>query len=536
MVEGRKWRVVFGIRWDGGKRPRPRMISGLLAVIAALALAPAAAQAHPTDSGNRAALRSVFVVPAAGRSADARQLVCRLGGHAGARIAVAGGFVARVPANRLVGLRASSAVRAAAPDAALHVSSDDSDVRAATASAVVRNASGAQPLLDQGETGSGVAIALVDTGVQTVAGLDGGQVIAGPDFSEEARDRELKNRDAFGHGTHLAGTIVGNDPTTGFSGVAPGAKLISVKVADSDGSTSLLRVLSGLDWVRKHKEDRGARIRIVNLSLGVDSEDDSYVRDPLSYAAETLWKMGIVVVAAAGNNGAATAQLDFPAADPYVVAVGALDTQGTDDNADDTVADFSSRSLKRAPDVVAPGTGIVSLRVPGSALDREFPAARVGERYFRGSGTSQATAVVSGVAALLLSQRPELGPDQVKALLTSGASAVPVPGATGADITAAAGSGRVNGARSGELSTPSPAAVLQRFTPAILDLSNVLGGQYRGKNEVGAGNSEWAGRRWSGRRWSGRRWSGRRWSGKSWIADQLVEIAAPAGDEIDPED
>ena len=114
---------------------------------------------------------------------------------------------------------------------------------------------------------------------------------------------------------------------------------------------------------------------------------------------------GIAVVASAGNEGAGAHLLDMPAADPYVIAVGASDTRATPDPADDRVADFSSRSFLRGPDVVAPGTGVVSLRVPGSTLDEEFPGARVGDGFFRGSGTSQAAAVVSGLAARLLAQR-----------------------------------------------------------------------------------------------------------------------------------
>src|SRR4051794_1690145 len=509
MVEGRKWSIVFGIRWDGGKRPRPIVPAALAAL--AVAIFPSPAQA-----------RTVFVVPAPGRSADARALVSRLGGDAGRRIAIAHGFVARVPAGRIATLRRSGAVRSAAPDAALHVSGDDAkdpkdpkdaspDERAAASSAIFRGASGAQPLLDGGITGSGVAIALVDTGVQTVPGLDDGSVVQGPDFSSDAFDRNLRRSDAFGHGTHLAGVMVGDDPASGFSGVAPGAKLLSVKVANSAGTTSLLRVLAALDWIRRHREVRGARVGVVNLSLGVDAGDASYVRDPLAFAAESLWRSGIVVGAAAGNNADDHPQLDLPAADPFAVAVGALDTNGTADPTDDAVADFSSRSRRRSPDVVAPGTGIVSFRVPGSELDREFDAARVGDRWFRGSGTSQATAVVSAATALLLSARPNLTPDQVKALLESGAEDVAVPGATGLDVSAAAGSGRVDAARSLALPTPGSSAV-QRFTNAMLGLGD-------GDVQMGPGASQWAGRRWSGRRWSAKLWEGRRWSGEAWVAD-----------------
>jgi serine protease AprX len=165
-----------------------------------------------------------------------------------------------------------------------------------------------------------------------------------------------------------------------------------------------VRVLMALDWVRRHRHADGLHIRVPNLSLGVDARR-SYVHEPLAYA-EQLWKRGVAVVAAAGNQADGTGRLDLPAADPFLIAIGASDTQRTADPGDDTVADCSSRDAARPPDVVAPGTAVVSLRVPGSTLDEKFPAARIGEGFFRGSGTLQATAVVSGLVALLLQARP----------------------------------------------------------------------------------------------------------------------------------
>jgi serine protease AprX len=515
-------RIVFGIRWDGGKRPRPLVPAVVLAAVLA-ALVPAAAQARETDSGRREALRSVFVVPAKGQLASARHAVRRFGGRPRHHFAVAHGFAAQVPASALARLRRSAAVRVVAPDVRLSVrgASASAQDTANTASEVMRTASGAQALQDRGIVGRGIGVALVDSGVMTLPGLDDGQVVYGPDFSDEAGNPNLRGRDAFGHGTHLAGVIAGDDGN-GFVGIAPRSRLVSVKVADADGSTSLLQVLAGLDWVRRHHDDGAYGIRVVNLSLGVDAENYGYVRDPLAYAAETLWHDGIVVVAAAGNNGAEKGQLDIPAADPYVLAVGALDTNGTLTSADDEVADFSSRSRRRPPDVIAPGSGIVSLRVPGSALDSEFEKARVGTRFFRGSGTSQATAVASGLVALLLQQRPGLEPDQDKALLARGAR--PVAGSV-----SATGAGRADATRSSALPAPSLDDVTQTWTPAILDPRALLR-ESRGEG-IGAGASEWAGRRWSGRRWSGRRWSGRRWSGAAWVAEGLDGSGKGKGDD-----
>ena len=359
--------------------------------------------------------------------------------------------------------------------------------------------------------GTGVDVAIIDSGVVPVGSLaQPGRVVYGPDFSSEHDDRDLRNLDTFGHGTHLAGIIAGRDPITGFAGVAPGARIVSLKIAGADGETDLLRVLAALEWVRRNHDARGYNIRVVNLSLGVAADD--YRSDVLAYAVERLWRDGIVVVAAAGNGGAGAQILDMPAHDPFVIAAGASDTKGTVDPADDRVADFSSRSRTRVPDVVAPGTSIVSLRVPGSTLDAEFPAARYGGSFFRGSGTSQAAAVTSGLVARLASARPTLTPDQLKALLIAGAVDL-------VDPRAADGAGRVDLRRSLAAAVPSREAARQRWAPAMAAPRHHEhdddDDDYGDDGEVGPG-TEWNGRRWSGRRWSGRRWSGRRWSGDTW--------------------
>ena len=356
--------------------------------------------------------------------------------------------------------------------------------------------------------GTGVDVALIDSGTVPVGNLaEPGRVIHGPDFSSERRNRRLATLDTFGHGTHLAGLIAGRDPVTGFAGVAPGARIVSLKVAGADGETGLAQVLAAMEWVHRNRNANGLNIRVVNLSLGVEDRG-GYKNDVLAWAVERLWREGIVVVAAAGNNGKWADRLDIPAADPFVIAAGASDTFDTVSPADDRVAEFSSRSRYRTPDVVAPGARMVSQRVPGSALDVEFPGARVGTGYFRGSGTSQAAAVVSGVVARLLSERPELTPDQAKALLVAGAVDL-------ADPREADGAGRVDLARTLALAVPAAESVRQRWVPAVLD-RHALYRALRDNDEYTAGGAEW-----SGRRWSGRRWSGRRWSGASWIASLI---------------
>jgi serine protease AprX len=393
------------------------------------------------------------------------------------------------------------------PVAPVEPAPDDGPARARASMDLIRASAG----VHGGLTGAGVDVALIDSGVLGVAALDcPGKLVRGPDFSVDAYDPDLRGLDAFGHGSHMAGVIAGDDAETGYQGIAPGARLVSVKVAGADGVTSLVRVLMALDWVRRNRNSNGLHIRVLNLSFGVDARR-SYVREPLAYAAEQLWNRGVTVVAAAGNKADGIGSLDLPAADPFLLAVGASDTQNTDGPDDDTVADFSSRDAVRPPDVVAPGTGVISLRVPGSTLDEEFPAARIGDRFFRGNGTSQAAAVVSGLVARLLQARPELTPDQVKALLKSGAVDLP------ADVSAA-GAGRVDLART--LDMPAPAAAAQPFQPAQLDLRALwtdLTDEAAGTAPaVGTGENGWTGRSWSGRSWSGRSWSGRSWSGRSW--------------------
>jgi serine protease AprX len=389
---------------------------------------------------------------------------------------------------RTVAAGLAAAVLAVAPTGARAADAGN----AAAADSMARIAGGAG-IAHGAPDGTGVDVALIDSGVVPVGGLaEPGRVIHGPDFSSERRSRDLATLDTFGHGTHLAGLVAGRDPITGFAGVAPGARLVSVKVAGADGETSLGRVLDALDWVRRNRNADGLDIRVVNLSLGV--EDRGWYRhDVLAWAVERLWHDGIAVVAAAGNNGAYAKRLDIPAADPFVIAAGATDTRDTASPVDDRVAEFSSRSRFRAPDVVAPGTGMVSLRVPGSALDEAHPGARVGTRFFRGSGTSQSAAVVTGLAARLLSARPELTPDQLKALLAAGAVDLPDP-------READGAGRVDLSRSLAAPVPSAEDAHQDWQRATLG----RGALARALHDDGGyhpGNAEWSGRRWSGASW-----------------------------------
>ena len=373
-------------------------------------------------------------------------------------------------------------------------------------------------------TGEGVTVAVLDSGVSAVPGLDRpGKVVVGPDFSGQADSRP--DVDDFGHGTFMAGIIAAQDRAVAKDGkpaseegaapevqqgLAPQARLLSLKLADEQGRTSVDAVIAALQWTVAHKDDNGLNVRVVNLSFGAEALQP-YQVDPLAAAAEAAWHAGIVVVASVGNDGDAASVSD-PALDPFVIAVGATDPRakvsgwGAPD-----LASFSQRAASgRRADLVAPGTSVVSLRVPGSTIDAGHAKGRVSgdasKRLFRGSGTSEAAAVVSAAAALVLQAQPSLTPDQVKAALVRTASKVkgesPDAGAGQVDVEAAL--------RAVEEMDKNDklglASAVQRHEP-----STGLEGA-----SLGELSGEWNGARWNGARWNGARWNGARWNGARW--------------------
>ena len=172
----------------------------------------------------------------------------------------------------------------------------------------------------------------------------------------------------------------------------------------------------------QHRNDNGLNVRVINLSFGTDGTQDAAL-DPLAYATEVAWRMARSSSSSRPGT-AGSAGLTNPARDPWVIAVGAVDTKGTlDKGKDDTIPAFSSRGNGvRNPDFVAPGQSVQSLRVPNAALDALFPGGRLTDTIFKGTGTSQAAAVTSGAAALILSKNPTWTPDQVKNALVESAT------------------------------------------------------------------------------------------------------------------
>jgi serine protease AprX len=408
---------------------------------------------------------------------------------------------------------------------------------------------GVQAWWNAGDTGKGVGVAVIDTGVAPVSGLNSpGKVVNGPDLSLESQNPSLQYLDTNGHGTFMAGLIAGNDGQPGgYRGVAPDARIVSLKVGVADGGVDVSQVIAAIDWVVQHRNDNGLNIRVINLSYGTNSTQP-YTIDPLAYAVEQAWKAGIVVVSAAGNSGYQKGStLADPGYDPQILAVGAVDTNGTAVLWDDQIASSSAGSFGRAPDLIAPGTHMQGLRVPGSYIDQNNPVGALGDRYFRGSGTSEATAYVSGAVADLLQRYPQLTPDQVKAMLTSSCDRVSAPkrqqgsgelavgpllGASVPSFSASQqynapsmGTGSLEASRgsdhismSGVLLQGEQDIFGQPFNSAATAALEAAGSSWSGGTWNGSvwTGSSWSGSSWSGSSWSGSSWSGSPWSGSSW--------------------
>ncbi|MGF1647014.1 MAG: S8 family serine peptidase [Kineosporiaceae bacterium] len=438
-------------------------------------------------------------------------------------------------------------------------------------------------------TGVGVGVAVIDTGVAPVPGLDArGKVVNGPDLSFESQATNTRWLDGYGHGTHMAGIVAGRTgaPVVGgsvdpevFAGVAPDATVINVKVGAGDGGVDVSQVVAAVDWVVEHREDLG--IRVLNLSYGTTSTQSSRL-DPLAHAVENAWRAGIVVVTAAGNGGEAGATtLTMPAVDPYVLAVGSSDYQGARGASGHVVGAWTNDGTSaRRPDLVAPGKSLVSLRVPGGFADVAHPEGRVpgvgASQLFRGTGTSQSAAVVSGAVALLLQRFPELTPDQVKWVLTQtadrlsnresatdatqGAGLLDVDGAV--DYVAARGAprhpsvrqtwpqstglGSLEASRGGtHTADPDTGEVLlgeqdifgvpwdaRSWAAASSRGTAWSGGYWRGVRWTGSAWTidDWQRRSWSATDWTRRSWSGVDWSRRSWSASDFSRRSWSAGD------
>ena len=286
--------------------------------------------------------------------------------------------------------------------------------------------------------GHGIGIAILDSGIYQAHHEFLNRIAASVDFTGEGR-----TDDPYGHGTHVASIAAGNSHVSygAYTGIAPAANLINVRVLDSAGEGSASSAIAGVDWCIANKS--AYNIRVINLSLGAVAVD-SYSVDPLCQAVRRAFNAGIVVCVAAGNNGKDNSghkvygAIDSPGIEPSVITVGAANTFGTDSRSDDSVASYSSSGPTRGhqtvngtvrydnlikPDLIAPGNKIIAGESPNNHLLLENPSLDAGittsiyHKMMYMSGTSMATPAVAGAAALLVERNPALTPNLVKAIL-----------------------------------------------------------------------------------------------------------------------
>ena len=360
-------------------------------------------------------------------------------------LGLVGGASAALKGSDIIALAADPRVDRVIADRKFKISWEEETAAAAATTAGILAVNAPAAWVKADASGQGIGVAILDSGVADHPDL-GTRVVARVDFTGDGL-----SGDPGGHGTHVAGLVAGDGTAShgAFTGVAPRANIVSVRVIDSTGTTTLSRIFAGMQWIAQNR--RTYNIRVVNLSLGAVALS-SYTQDLLASASELLNFAGIVVVVSAGNSGPGQSTITTPATDPFVITVGADDDSATPSLLDDSIASWSSQGPTAfdglaKPDVVAPGRKLVSLRSAGSAIDSAYPERRVTApgaltpQYFTMSGTSMAAPVVSGIVALMLQRNPGLTPRQVKRQLA--ASAHPLVGvpaaAQGAGVVDALG-------------------------------------------------------------------------------------------------
>jgi serine protease AprX len=510
---------------------------------------------------------SVIVQAAKGMVAAAEAAVTAAQGTVVTGLPLVNGFEASVPAAALPAIAADASVRSVSANRQASFEEYSYD-ESTTASSFART-SGASALWGKGYLGQGIGVAVIDTGVSPMPDL-AGRVVHGPDLSGEGT-----SIDNYGHGTVMAGIIGGSGADSAgriggaYTGVAPRSTLVAVKAAGRNGVVDVSTMLQAMHWVAAYKDQ--FNIRVLNLSWGTSSTQ-SPALDPLNYAVQRLWKSGIVVVVAAGNSGPQAGTITKPGDDPVVLTVGAFDDKQNVEPADDAIASWSSRGPTvqgvRKPDLIAPGRTLIASRSYGSYVETTYPKALISPSYIKGSGTSEAAAVVSGLAALVLQANPTLTPDQVKGVLMNTASPI-------AGISAETqGAGRVLGGAALAAATATSVPAYSQSTPGtgLGSLEASRGGANVQTDCNGDGVAEiikgeidvrceawvpsvwaaspwdgtawtgdlwpatdwaaasWTGRAWTGGTWSGRAWTGRAWTGSSW-ADTLWAGRAWTGAE-----
>jgi serine protease AprX len=516
--------------WLTGRRTRRIALAGA-AVVTALAGAPVAGV--PAAS---AGTGETVIVTATGLLSPAAA-VLSMGGSLLVQFHLIDGVEAVIPA-AVEPLLAALPGITVTPDVSVNVQDVPESTGPHTPSGVFPGQTGATRLAAAGDTGRGVTIAALDTGIDNLPDF-AGRLIGGVDLTGANNPFQ----DSYGHGTFVAGLIAGNGASSQgqYPGEAPGANLVSVKVAGASGTTDLVNLILGLQWAVDHRGTYG--IKVLNLSLGFQSAVSTVI-NPLDQAAQAVWNAGIAVVVSAGNAGPFNGTVLSPGDDPLVITVGALDDLAGSSLGSDEMCDFSSAGPTLVdgfakPDLVTSGRSVVSLAAPGSTVYDQNPSARVGAANFVGSGTSFSSAITSGAAALVLADNPGLTPNQLKARLLGTTSPGPVgnpfvDGHGALNAYAAATAGPMNLSQSApllpglpgitvSLSPAGPASTWNpslwsgvTWTPGPSDDSTWPGRAWNGADWNGW---VWTGRAWNTGDWAGAAWNGANWTGRAWNDD-----------------
>jgi serine protease AprX len=459
---------------------------------------PAPITPLPTSSPAVVATATAVIVQASSLAA-ARDAVRAIGGETTHELGLIDAVGARLDARQERALRARPELRIYA-DAAVEVATGggggNQPINNHTVATHFPTLVGANGLHNQGIDGFGVSIAVVDTGYWKVDGLGTNRyglprVLVQYDAIGNELDSLISqghNTDDNGHGSHVTGIILDSSqsPDGKYRGVAPGAFLVSIKAFGEDGRGSYASIIRGLDWAVTWRHL--LNIRVLNLSFAAPPQS-YYWDDPLNQAVMKAWKAGIVVVAAAGNNGPDPLTIGVPGNVPYVITVGAMTDNWTPSNGyDDRMASFSSAGPTVEgfvkPEMVAPGGHVAASMRSNSLLAEQHPEAKMGDsRYWSISGTSQSSAVVSGVVALMVQEDPWLTPNEVKCRLTASAKRATAGGQPGYGVFQQ-GAGLVN-------ATKAVASTLRNCGNQGLNLTADLAGttHYGGPaRRDGAGN------------------------------------------------
>jgi serine protease AprX len=386
--------------------------------------------------------------------------------------------------------------------------------------------------------GAGVTVALLDTGVSDTPALNraSNRLVDGVDTSDLLGGGDARTSgtfaDGYGHGTFMANLIAGGHVDGVWKnkgvGVAPMARLVVVKVADGKGATSLSEVLAGMDWVAA----QAPKIQVLNVALSHERPGSAYGADPLTAAVEHVLSDGILVVAAAGNTPGVVGDPGF---DPKAITVGAADLTAHRTS----VAPFSGSANVdgvHKPDFVASGVGLLSYLPPKSVIARNNPLALQDNGFYRGSGTSEATAVTTGAIASVLSDNPDAKLLDVKGALRKAADGIDGGAAQGQGLLdidhvfdsngpcQSNGHGNANGRGPNRCVTDYPNGESSLDAAAWEDNAWL-----HGKWEPWLANSwsdnswssstNWSANSWSANSWSNANWTANSWSANSWSAN-----------------